>query len=148
MNNLELARWYMALLGVALVVAGLAAFVDNPIVGPPSDVEPVFHIGGAHSIVLIASGGIGLFIAFGLAGSALSGATIGFGAAYLLLFGLTVASPNLLGIFDVPVNLADHVLHAGVGTVTVIIGWLARNARKVTDDDARIPLDKQQGALS
>jgi hypothetical protein len=129
MTNLELARWYMALLGVGLVIGGLAAFVDNPIVGPPTEAEPVFHIGGAHSIVLVASGGVALFIAFGLAGGRLTGAVIGFGIAYLLLFALTIASPTAFGLFDVAVNLADHVLHSGVGVISVVIGWLARGGR-------------------
>jgi hypothetical protein len=129
MTNLELARWYMALLGVGLVVGGLAAFVDNPIVGPPTQAQPVFHIGGAHSIVLVASGGLALFIAFGLAAGRLTGAVIAFGVAYLLLFALTIANPTAFGLFDVAVNLPDHVLHGGVGVITVAIGWLARTRR-------------------
>lgn len=130
MTNLELARWYMALLGVGLIVGGLAAFVDNPIVGPPAGAQPVFHIGGAHSIVLVAGGGAALFIAFGLSGSGLAGAVISFGVAFLLLLGLTVISPTAFGLFDVAVNLADHVLHAGIGVVSVVVGWLARQATR------------------
>ncbi len=129
MTNLELARWYGALLGLLLVVAGLSGFVDNPIVGRPDGAAPVFHTGAAHSILLVVAGGIALFVAFGLSGVGLASGLIVLGAAFIGLMMLTIASPNLFGLFDVEVNIADHVLHAGLAVVSIVVGWLARGGR-------------------
>jgi len=129
MSNLELARWYSGLLGALLVVIGLAGFVDNPIIGRPSN-EPVFYSGAVLNAVHVASGALALFIAFGLLGTGLIRGLIGFGLAYALLLALTVASPRLLGLLDVPVNLACNVLHAGVAVVSIAVGWLARGGER------------------
>lgn len=129
MTNLELARWYAALLGLLLVVAGLAGFADNPIVGRPDEAAPVFHTGAAHSILLVVAGGIALFVAFGLSGAGLANGLILLGAAFIGLLALTVVSPHLFGLFDVEVNPADHVLHAGLAVVSLAVGWLARSRR-------------------
>ena len=129
MTNLELARWYAALLGTLRVVIGLAGFVENPIVGRPSS-EPVFYSGAALNVIHVASGAVALFIAFGLLGTGLIRGLIGFGLAYAVLLVLTVASPRLLGLFDVPVNLACNVLHAGVAVISVAVGWRARGGER------------------
>ena len=125
MTNLELARWYSALLGTTLVALGLAAFFENPIVGRPSG-EPVFYAGAALNVIHVVSGAVALFIAFGLLGAGLIRGLLGFGLAYALLLALSVASPRLFGLSDVPVNLAGNVLHAGVAVISLAVGWLAR----------------------
>jgi hypothetical protein len=125
MTNLELARWYAALLGVGLVILGLAGFVENPIVGEPA-ANPLFVTDAAHNLVHIASGAIALFIAFGLSGTGLANGLLAFGAAYLVLLLASLASPDLFGLFGGDVNLADHVLHAGLGTLSIAVAWLAR----------------------
>ena len=50
------------------------------------------------------------------------------GIAYLVLVVLTLLSPNLLGIFDYPVNGLDHLFHLAVGAACVGVGWLGRSA--------------------
>jgi hypothetical protein len=112
---------------VSLVLAGLLGFVDNPIVGDPSAANPVFHTDAIHNVVHIASGAILLFIAFGLSGASLANGLIIFGLAYAGVLVLTLISPELFGLFSVEVNLADHVLHAGLAVVSVVIGWMVRS---------------------
>lgn len=129
MTNLELARWYSALLGTLLVAIGLAGFIENPIVGRPSN-DPVFYAGAALNVIHVASGALALFVAFGVLGPGLIRGLIGFGLAYALLVVLTVASPRLLGLLDVPVNLGCNVLHAGVSVMSIAVGWLARGGER------------------
>ena len=128
MTNLEFAHWYAALLGLVLIALGLAGFVDNPIVGPPND--PVFHAGAAQNVLHIASGALALFTAFALSGAGVVRGLVAFGLAYGLLLVLTVASPRLFGLFSVDVNLAGHVLHAGVAVVTITVALLARGGQR------------------
>jgi hypothetical protein len=125
MTNLELCRWYAALLGIVLVVGGLAGFVDNPIVGRPGGPAPVIHTGAAHSILLVAAGGVALFVAFGLSGAGLARGLIGFGGWFAVLLVGGIISPDVFGLFDVQINLAGHVLHAGLALVSATVGWLA-----------------------
>ena len=129
MTNLELARWYAALLGVGLVVLGLAGFFENPIVGESAN-EPLFHAGAAHNMLHVASGSVALFIAFGLGAVGLVRGLLVFGMAYLGLLVLTVAEPSLFGLFETEANLAGHALYAGLASVTIAVAWLARSTQE------------------
>ncbi|MDQ3937507.1 MAG: DUF4383 domain-containing protein [Chloroflexota bacterium] len=127
MTNLELAKWYAAAVGVVLVIVGLLGFIDNPIVGDPAAANPVFHTGAVHNVVHIASGAALLFVAFGLTGANLTSGLIVFGVAYGAVLVLALISPTMFGLFQVSVNLADHVLHAALAVLSVAVGWLARS---------------------
>ena len=125
MTNLELARWTAALLGVFLVLFGLAGFVDNPLVGLPA-ADPVFAAGTLQNVIHVGSGALILFAAFGMAGAGIVRALFVLAAGFGALFLLTVISPSLFGLFDPPANLACHVLHGGVAVLSATVAWLAR----------------------
>jgi hypothetical protein len=120
-----MAKGYAAIVGVVLVAIGLLGFVDNPIVGPS---RALFPTGAAHNAVHIVTGLIALYVAFGLSGAAQANGVIGFGVFYAVIFIVVLISPTLFGVFDTKVNVADHVLHAGVALVSIALGYMARGA--------------------
>jgi len=125
-NRNDLAKWFAAGLGIVLIAVGVLGFVDNPIVSEPQN-DPIFHTGLVHNIVHIATGAVALFIAFGLSGLARANALIAFGAVYGLVLLATLVSPDLFGIFEHPVNAADHLLHVLLTAGPILVGWLARS---------------------
>ena len=116
---------YAGLVGIVLVAVGLLGFVGNPIVGESS---AVFPTGAVHNVVHVATGLIALFIGFGLPSARQATGMIGFGILYLVVFVTLIVSPTLFGLFDTPVNVADHILHAGLGIVSLAIGSMARSS--------------------
>ncbi len=121
-GNNGLAQGYAALVGVVLVVVGLLGFINNPIVGP----NGLFVTDTVHNIVHLATGALALFIAFGLRGEQQANGVIGFGVLYLIVFVALLLSPTLFGLLQRPVNMADHVLHAALGVVSIAVGYLAK----------------------
>jgi hypothetical protein len=125
-DNATTARYWMIVVGIALLGAGLLGFVaGNPIAS--SDPNAMFRVNAAHNLVHIASGLLALGIGFGLRGESLANATIGFGVLYALVFAMLVIDPGLFGLFaDAPANAADHVLHLAIAVVSVGVGYMAR----------------------
>ncbi|HKG56927.1 MAG TPA: DUF4383 domain-containing protein [Candidatus Limnocylindrales bacterium] len=121
----DLAKWWMAIAGIALLGAGLLGFIDNPIVGRSTNA--LFATDNIHNIVHILTGAIALYIAFGLNGDARANGTIGFGVLYAVVFLALLVSPTLFGLFTVPVNAGDHVLHAALAVVSLAVGYMARD---------------------
>jgi hypothetical protein len=125
MNANVAAKWFAAIMGAALVGAGLLGFVENPIVGEPQH-DPIFHTGWVHNVVHIVTGVLALFIAFGLSGVMRANALIGFGVLYGAVLLATLFSPDLFGVFEHPVNPADHILHGVLAGASFGVGWGAR----------------------
>ncbi|HUG47403.1 MAG TPA: hypothetical protein VMP67_03220 [Candidatus Limnocylindria bacterium] len=125
MGNLELARWYAALLGVALVIFGFAGFLDNPVVGRPS-AQPVFVSGTTLNLLHVGAGAVALFVAFGLTPEGLVWGLAGFGLGFAALLLASIVSPTLAGLSDVQLSRADQALYAGLATLSVVVAWLAR----------------------
>ncbi|MFN8619496.1 MAG: DUF4383 domain-containing protein [Chloroflexota bacterium] len=128
-GEVGLARGYIALVGVILVVIGILGFFDNPLVGDP-DVKPLFVTGTVHNMIHLATGFLALYIAFALVGRAQAQGVIAFGVLYLVITVLLFLSPNLFGILGPSpgynVNLPDQLLHLAVGIVSLVVGVLAR----------------------
>jgi hypothetical protein len=81
--------------------------------------------------VHIATGVLALALAYGMREN-IGTATIAFGALYLVVFVVTIISPTLFGIFTVPVNAIDHVIHIGLAVVSLGLGYMARGRAGVT----------------
>ena len=129
LEELGLARGYAVSFGIVLVVIGVLGFVDNPIIGDPA-ANPLFVTGTVHNMVHLATGFLGLYVAFALVGREQADAIIGLGAFYLVMVLLTLLSPNLFGILGPSpgynVNALDHVLHLALGIASVAVGVIAR----------------------
>jgi len=130
-DNATTARYWMIVIGVALLGGGLLGFVTgNPIAS--ADPNALLRVNAAHNAVHIVTGLIALGIGFGLRGETLANATIGFGVLYALVFVLLVIDPTMFGLFaDAPANGADHVLHLAIAVVSIAVGYMARE-RTVT----------------
>ena len=121
MDNVRLARSWLYLSGVILIVVGILGFFSNPLVGPDGFVAT----DNPHNIVHILTGLLALGLGYGMRED-IGLATMLFGALYLVVFVVTVISPTLFGVFSVPVNVIDHVIHIGLAIVSLGLGYMAR----------------------
>ncbi len=132
MDNNGMVRSVAAILGVALVGAGLLGFIDNPIVGPgPNEngTDVLFAANSVHNIVHLVTGALALYIAFGLTGARQANGLLGFGVLYVVIFVAVLFSPTLLGLFDpIPANMPLHLLHAALAVVGIGVGYMARGS--------------------
>ena len=131
-GNYGIAQAYATLIGIVLVASGLLGFINNPIVGagPNGNGEGVLLAANAvHNIVHLLTGGIALYIAFGLSGEQQANGVIGFGILYLIIFAALLVDRTLFGLFrDIPANMGDHVLHAALAIVSIAVGYLAKSS--------------------
>lgn len=121
MDNAKLARWWLQLVGVILVVVGVLGFFPNPLVGPTGLVAT----DSMQNIVHILTGALALALVT-VVKTDVGTAALAFGALYGLVFVVTIISPTLFGLFAVPVNVVDHVIHLGVAVVSLALGYMAR----------------------
>lgn len=130
MYSSALVRGYMALIGVVLLAVGLLGFIGNPIVGDPTS-NPIFITGTNHNVVHLLTGALALFVAFGLSGSRQVMGVIAFGGLYIIVFVALLISPTLFGLL-LPVSVADHGLHLGLGVISLAIGYMSRDSAPAT----------------
>jgi hypothetical protein len=123
MDNVRLARSWLYLSGVILILVGILGFFPNPLVGP----EGLVATDNPHNIVHVLTGLLALGLAYWMRDD-IGLATMLFGALYLVVFVVTVLSPTLFGIFSVPVNTIDHVIHIGLAVVSLALGYMARGS--------------------
>lgn len=124
MDNARLARSWLLLTGVVLVVVGIVGFLPNPLVGP----DGLVATDNLHNIVHVLTGVLALGLVYGMAAD-IGMAAILFGALYAAVFVVTVISPTLFGLFSVAVNPIDHLIHIGVAVVSLALGYMARSRR-------------------
>lgn len=121
-----MAKAYIIVVGLILVISGLAGFIDNPIVGDPAN-DVILATDALHNIVHLATGLLGLWIGLGM-GDRVARGVIWFGWLYIVLFVVLLISPNLFGLLSVDVNNADHFLHGALGVVSILVGLASRRA--------------------
>jgi hypothetical protein len=124
MRYVDLAKSWAILVGIILLVAGVAGFVPNGLVGRPDSLLPTDRV---HDSVHIVTGLIALGIGLGLRGMTLANAVLGFGVLYAIIFLGMLVSPTLFGLVSVPANGVVHVVHAAVALVSLAVGYLARS---------------------
>ena len=121
MDNARLARTWLLLAGVILIAVGILGFFSNPLVGATGLVAT----DNVHNVVHILTGALALGLAYVMRQD-IGTAAIAFGLLYGVVFVVTVVSPTLFGIFSVPVNGIDHVIHLGLAVVSIGLGYMAR----------------------
>ena len=126
MENQRLARYWMIIAGVALLIVGLLGFVPgNPIAS--ADETALFRANALHSVIHLATGLLALWIGYSTRGLTLANWTIGYGVLYAVIAVLLLLDPTLFGLFsDAPANAADQVLHAALAIVSIALGYMAR----------------------
>ena len=128
MGNYSLAKTWIAIAGVVLVLVGLAGFIPNPLVGSADGA--LLPTDALHNVVHLATGLLALYIAYGLSGANLVNGVIGFGVLYAVIFLAVLLSPTLFGLFSVPANVFLHVIHAALAVVSLAVGYMARGAER------------------
>src|SRR5579885_514290 len=109
-------RQIIGAIGVIFIVVGiLGFFADQYLLG-------IFEVNTIHNLVHIASGVVALIAAANSERVARIYAQV-FGVVYLAVFVLgLILGGDLLGLFRV--NAADGVLHALLGVLLVVLGFL------------------------
>jgi len=126
MQSADLAKTWALVAGAILVLVGILGFFSNPIVG--SAPGALVATDTLHNIVHLGTGILALVIYSLSSGEARKTALIGFGALYAAVFALVLISPSLFGLFSVPANAIDHVIHAALAAVTLGIAFMARGS--------------------
>ena len=121
MDNARLARTWLLLAGGILIVVGILGFFPNALVGP----NGLVATDNLHNIVHVLTGALALGLGYAMRDD-IGTAAILFGALYAVVFVLTLISPTLFGLFSVPVNAIDHVIHIGLAIVSLGLGYMAR----------------------
>lgn len=126
MSNDGLAKSWITVAGVVLVLVGILGFFSNPLVGSADGAT--VPTGTLHNIVHLGTGLLALYIGFGMTGMNLVNGVIGFGVLYVVIFLAVLVSPTLFGLFSVPANAVLHVIHAALALVSLAVGYMARGA--------------------
>ena len=120
------AQAFALVIGVTLVVAGIAGFFYNASfgTGDGTDRDAVFGIldvNGWHNVIHVLTGAIGLAVSGAYDGSRMY--ALGFGAIYLVVTVLGLVAGDGDEIFNlIPVNTEDNVLHLLIGFAGVGAG--------------------------
>jgi len=140
MDERSPAQLYALVIGLTLVVAGIAGFFYSASFSTGDGTERdavlgVLDVNGWHNLVHIASGAIGLFVAASYGGARRY--ALGLGATYLLVAALGFIAGDGDEIFNlIPVNTEDNFLHILIG-ITGVGAGLAAPAREPESGTAR-----------
>jgi hypothetical protein len=128
------AQVYALVIGLTLVVAGIAGFFYSASFSASDGTERdavlgILDVNGWHTLVHIASGAIGLLVAASYGGARVY--ALGLGAVYLVVAALGFIAGNGDEILNlIPVNTEDNVLHLLVAFAGIAAG-LATPAREL-----------------
>jgi Domain of unknown function (DUF4383) len=127
------AQVYALVIGLTLVVAGIAGFFYSASFSTGDGTErdavlAILDVNGWHNLVHIASGAIGLFVAGSYRGARIY--ALGLGLVYLVVAALGFIAGDGDEIFNlIPVNTEDNFLHLLIGIAGIGAG-LATPARE------------------
>ena len=126
------AQVYALVIGLTLVVAGIAGFFYNASFSTSDGTERdallgILDVNGWHNLVHIASGALGLAVAGSYRGA--RAYALGLGVVYLLVALLGFIAGDGDEIFNLtPVNTEDNILHVLIGIAGVGAGLATPSA--------------------
>jgi hypothetical protein len=129
MGTVGLERGFAMVIGVVLIVFGIAGSIGNPIVGRP-ETTGLFVTGFGHDLVHLVTGALFLHVGIALNGRNRAYGLVGLGVFYLATGLLSLLSGDLFGLYDAPASGFDQLAHLLLGLAAVVIGWLGRGVEK------------------
>lgn len=129
MGSLGLERSFAMVVGVILVVLGLAGAVGNPIVGR-ADNTGIVVTGFGHDLVHLVLGALFLHVGVALNGRNRAYGLVGLGTFLLLTGFLSLVSADLLGVYDAGTSGFDQLGHILLGAATIVVGWMGREVER------------------
>jgi hypothetical protein len=118
------AQTWARLIGLTLVVAGIAGFFYSSAFGSPGKVESVLGIldvNGWHNLVHIATGVLGLALSRSYSSARTYCLLLAVTYAAVAIWGFVVGDGGtILGFL--PVNTEDNVLHTLIAVVSLVVG--------------------------
>jgi Domain of unknown function (DUF4383) len=115
--------------GIFFIVAGIGGFISA--LAPDGMLFGIFMVGPVHNCIHLASGVVALLCAFAGAGASRKYFQL-FGVIYALvaLLGFVYGNKPLVGMVER--NMADIWLHIAIATVSLYLGFCARNTTATT----------------
>ncbi len=129
MGSLGLERTFAIVVGVVLVLLGVAGSLGNPIVGGPEHTG-ILVTGFGHDLVHLISGALFLHVGLALNGRNRAYGLVGLGIFFLVTGVLSLASADLLGLYDEATSGLDQIAHVLLGLAAVVIGWMGRGTER------------------
>jgi hypothetical protein len=129
MGSLGLERTFAIVVGVVLVILGVAGSLGTPIVGDPEQTG-IIVTGFGHDLVHLVTGALFLHVGLVLNGRNRAFGLVGLGAFYLATGVLSFLSPDLFGLYDAATSGLDQIAHVLLGLAAVVIGWLGRGTQE------------------
>ncbi|HTT81867.1 MAG TPA: DUF4383 domain-containing protein [Rhizomicrobium sp.] len=121
------AKTAAMIFGVLFLIAGVLGFVPNPVISPTG----YFQVNNLHNLFHIGSGVILLVGAYASAGSFGPGMALRFvGAVYAILAVMGFFMPGNAIFGAIPMNMADHWLHALLAVLLLLAGFALAPARR------------------
>lgn len=129
MGSLGLERTFAIVVGIVLVVLGVAGSLGNPVVGSPEQTGLIVT-GFGHDLVHLISGALFLHVGLALNGRNRALGLVGLGLFFLATGVLSFVSADLFGLYDEPTSGLDQIAHVLLGLAAVVIGWMGRGSER------------------
>lgn len=129
MGSLGSERSFAVVVGIVLIVLGIAGSMGNPIVGRP-DSTGILVTGFGHDLVHLVTGALFLHVGIALNGRNRGYGLMGLGGFYLVSGVVSLISADLLGLYDAPTSGLDQLAHLLLGVAAIVVGWAGRGVEK------------------
>ena len=129
MGSLGLERTFAIVVGIVLVIAGVAGSLGNPIIGDPEQTGLIVT-GFGHDLVHLITGALFLHVGLALNGRNRACGLVGLGVFFLATGVLSFLTADLLGLYDAPTSGLDQIGHVLLGLASLVIGWMGRGTQR------------------
>jgi hypothetical protein len=129
MSTLGLERSFAIVVGVVLIILGVAGSIGSPVVGR-ADSTGIIVTGFGHDLVHLVGGALFVHVGLALRGRQQAVGLMALGALYLGSGLLSLISADLLGIYDAPTSGIDQLGHLLLGISALVIGWMGREVER------------------